>query len=180
MVTSRCVAVWTERSAVFHPMPVPPTIRLATRDEARAIAALSRTEIEQGLPWRWTPPRVQRAVDDARTNVCVAVQQASMLGFGIMVYADDTAHLSLLAVSPEARRQGVGTALLQWLEQVALVAGIVRVQLEARHDNDSALAFYRRHAYAQTGTVPGMYLGVADGVRLEKLLVPHAADVQRP
>jgi [ribosomal protein S18]-alanine N-acetyltransferase len=155
-------------------------IRLATRDDVREIAALSRTEIEHGLPWRWTPPRVQRAVDDARTNVCVAVQGQALLGFGIMVYADDTAHLSLLAVNPEARRQGVGTALLRWLEQVAQVAGIVRVQLEARHDNDAALAFYRRHAYAQRDTVPGMYLGVADGVRLEKLLAPHAADVQRP
>jgi [ribosomal protein S18]-alanine N-acetyltransferase len=157
-----------------------PPIRLATGDDVRAIAALSRTEIEQGLPWRWTPPRVQRALADARTNVCVAVQGDAMLGFGIMVYADDTAHLSLLAVSSEARRQGLGTALLQWLERVARVAGIVRVQLEARHDNAAALAFYRRHGYAQTETVPGMYLGVADGVRLEKLLAPHAADVQRP
>jgi [ribosomal protein S18]-alanine N-acetyltransferase len=154
-------------------------IRLARRDDVRAIAALSRTEIEHGLPWRWTPPRVQRAVDDVRTNVCVAVEQASLLGFGIMVYADETAHLSLLAVSPDVRRQGFGTALLQWLEQVAHAAGIARVQLEARSDNDSALAFYRRHGYAQTGTVPGMYLGVADGVRLQKLLAPHAADVQR-
>ena len=157
-----------------------PSIRLATRDDVRAIAALSRTEIEHGLPWRWTPPRVQRAVADARTNVCVAVNGDALLGFGIMIYADDTAHLSLLAVNADARRQGVGTALLQWLEQVARVAGTLRVRLEARHDNAGALAFYRRHAYAQTGTVPGMYLGVADGVRLEKLLVPHAANVQRP
>ena len=158
----------------------PPPIRLATRDDVRAIAALSRTEIEHGLPWRWTPPRVQRAVADARTNVCVAEQGGSLLGFGIMVYADDTAHLSLLAVNPDARRQGVGTALLQWLEQVAQVAGIARVQLEARHDNASALAFYRRHGYAQTDTVPGMYLGVADGVRLEKVLVQEPAAARRP
>jgi [ribosomal protein S18]-alanine N-acetyltransferase len=158
----------------------PAPIRLATRDDVRAIAALSRTEIEHGLPWRWTPPRVQRALADARTNVCVAEQGDALVGFGIMVYADDTAHLSLLAVRPEARRQGVGTALLHWLEQVARVAGIARVQLEARHDNASALAFYRRHGYAQTDTVPGMYLGVADGVRLEKRLVSQAADVQRP
>jgi [ribosomal protein S18]-alanine N-acetyltransferase len=150
---------------------VPPPIRLATRNDVRAIAALSRTEIEHGLPWRWTPPRVQRAVADARTNVCVAVHGEALLGFGIMVYADDTAHLSLLAVNPDARRQGVGTALLQWLEQVAGVAGIDRVQLEARRSNAAALAFYSRHGYRQTDTVVGMYLGVEDGVRLEKRLV---------
>jgi [ribosomal protein S18]-alanine N-acetyltransferase len=157
-----------------------PAIRLATRDDVRAIAALSRTEIEQGLPWRWTPPRVQRAVADARTNVCVAMQQASLLGFGIMVYADDTAHLSLLAVNSDARRQGVGTALLLWLEQVAAVAGIERVQLEARQSNAAALAFYRRHGYTQTDTVAGMYLGVEDGVRLQKRLGLQApADTPR-
>lgn len=159
---------------------MPPLIRLATRDDARAIAALSRTEIEHGLPWRWTPPRVQRAVADARTNVCVALQgDGTLLGFGIMVYADDTAHLSLLAVDPNARRQGVGSALLQWLEQVAGVAGIERVQLEARRSNAAALAFYGRHGYQQTGTVAGMYLGVEDGVRLEKQLARHAAGLQR-
>jgi [ribosomal protein S18]-alanine N-acetyltransferase len=151
-------------------MPSPPTIRLATGDDVRAIAALSRTEIEHGLPWRWTPPRVQRAVADARTNVCVAVRQACLLGFGIMIYADDSAHLSLLAVDPDARRQGVGTALLRWLEQVAAVAGLERVQLEARRGNVAALAFYRRHGYQQTDMVAGMYLGVEDGVRLQKRL----------
>jgi [ribosomal protein S18]-alanine N-acetyltransferase len=156
-------------------MPTPLLIRLATRDEARAIAALSRTEIEHGLPWRWTPPRVQRAVADARTNVCVAVQHGPLLGFGIMIYADDTAHLSLLAVNPDARRQGVGTALLLWLEQVAGVAGIECVQLEARRSNAAALAFYRRHGYQQTDTVAGMYLGVEDGVRLRKRLGRQAS-----
>jgi ribosomal-protein-alanine N-acetyltransferase len=154
-------------------------IRLATQGDARAIAALSRTEIEHGLPWRWTPPRVQRAIADARTNVCVAEQQGTMLAFGIMVYADDTAHLSLLAVSPAARRQGAGSAVLLWLEQVALVAGVAQVQLEARHDNSAALAFYRRHGYEQKDTVVGMYLGVADGVRLEKVLAVQAAGAQR-
>lgn len=156
-------------------MTTPMTIRLATRDDARAIAALSRTEIEHGLPWRWTPPRVQRCIADARTNVCVAVQAGAMLAFGIMVYADDTAHLSLLAVNPRARRQGVGSAVLQWLERVARIAGIERVRLEARHDNAAALAFYRRHGFAPTETVAGMYLGVADGVRLQKVLASHAS-----
>ena len=151
-------------------MTTPLLIRLATRDDARAIAELSRTEIEHGLPWRWTTPRVQHAIADARTNVCVAVPDGRVAGFGIMIYADDTAHLSLLAVHPTARRLGVGTALLQWLEQVAGVAGIACVRLEARHDNAAALAFYRGHGYAQTETVAGMYLGVADGVRLEKVL----------
>lgn len=156
-------------------MNTSPIIRLATREDARAIAALSRSEIEHGLPWRWTAPRVRRCIVDPGTNVCVAMQRDAMVAFGIMVYADDTAHLSLLAVNPGGRRQGVGSAVLQWLEQVARIAGVTHVQLEARQDNTAALAFYRRHGYEHKGTVVGMYLGMEDGVRMEKVLAQHAS-----
>jgi ribosomal protein S18 acetylase RimI-like enzyme len=144
------------------------TIRLATREDARAIAELSRREIEQGLPWRWTTPRVLRAIRDHGTNVAVALEQEVLVGFGIMAYADESAHLVLLAVDPPARRRGVGSALLHWLERVAGAAGIAQIALEARQSNDAALAFYRAHGYQLTDTLIGYYLGVEDGVRLAK------------
>jgi ribosomal protein S18 acetylase RimI-like enzyme len=146
------------------------TLRLAVREDARAIAELSRREIEHGLPWRWTPPRVLRAIRDRGTNVVVALEHDLLAGFGVMAYGEDAARLSLLAVDPNARRRGVGTALLLWLERVAGVAGLERIELEARQDNDAALAFYRRHGYQVTETMVGYYLGMEDGVRLRKLL----------
>jgi [ribosomal protein S18]-alanine N-acetyltransferase len=145
-------------------------IRLATREDARAIAELSRREIEHGLPWRWNPPRVLRAIRDRSTNVAVALEQELLAGFGIMSYAEDSAHLNLLAVNPSAQRRGVGSALLAWLEQVAGVAGIAQIELEARQDNAAALAFYRCHGYRTTETMIGYYLGMEDGVRLVKRL----------
>ena len=151
------------------------SIRLATREDARAIAELSRSEIERGLPWRWTTPRVLRAIRDHGTNVAVALERDVLLGFGIMAYADESAHLNLLAVNPAAQRRGVGSALLLWLERVARVAGLARIELEARLDNDAALAFYARHGYRPIETLIGYYLGVEDGVRLAKELVTHSA-----
>lgn len=146
-------------------------IRLATPADVKAVAELSRREIEYGLPWRWTPPRVLRALRDRETNVAVALgPDGAVVGFGIMNYDQTTAHLSLLAVDAAARRRGVGAALLQWLEQVARVAGIERIDLEARRSNKSALAFYARHGYARTDVVAGYYLGVEDAVRLRKQL----------
>ena len=145
-------------------------IRLATAADAEAIAQLSRAEIEQGLSWRWTPQRVRRSMHDADTNVVVAVDDARLLGFGIMLYREERAHLCLLAVQPGQRRQGVGTALLAWLEQVARVAGISTLGLEARQDNASALAFYQRQGYRRVAVVAGMYQGVEAGVRLQKEL----------
>jgi [ribosomal protein S18]-alanine N-acetyltransferase len=146
------------------------TIRLAMPADARAIAELSRREIEHGLPWRWTTPRVLRAIRGHDTNVVVAIEQELLVGFGIMFYGEDAAHLNLLAVTPVARRRGVGSTLLCWLERVAGAAGLMQIELEARQDNAPALAFYTRHGYRTAETMIGYYLGMEDGVRLRKEL----------
>ncbi|MBL8345479.1 MAG: GNAT family N-acetyltransferase [Rubrivivax sp.] len=145
-------------------------LRLAETRDASAIARLSKQEIEQGLAWSWTPARVGRAIADPDTNVLVAKDEGGLLGFGIMIYREQHAHLCLFAVRPDGRRRGVGSALLAWLERVAQVAGVQRLSLEARHDNAAAIAFYREHGYRTSAVVAGMYQGVEDGVRLEKWL----------
>ena len=145
-------------------------IRLAHPADAAAIASLSRSEIESGLSWSWRPERVRKAIADPDTNVVVAMEGDLLLGFGIMIYRDETAHLCLFAVQPALRRRGIGSAILTWLERVAQVAGVRKLGLEARNDNAVALAFYRHRGYRRATIVEGMYQGVADGVRLEKLL----------
>jgi ribosomal-protein-alanine N-acetyltransferase len=147
-------------------------VRLARRGDAAAIAALSRDEIEHGLPWRWREARIADAIADADTNVAVAGGAApgALAGFGIMVYRDTTAHLLLFAVHPSRRRRGVGSALLGWLEAVARSAGITRIRLEARQDNGAARCFYSEHGYHERQLKPGMYSAAVHGVQLEKWL----------
>ena len=143
---------------------------LAENRDASAIARLSKCEIEHGLAWSWTPARVLRAIADPQTNVVLAKDAQGLRGFGIMIYREQSAHLCLFAVRPDCRRQGLGSALLAWLERVAQVAGVHRVGLEARHDNAAAIGFYQEHGYRRAGVVAGMYQGIEDGVRLEKWL----------
>lgn len=145
-----------------------PTLRLATRADAPGIAALSRDRIEHGLGWSWTAPRVLRSIRDRATNVVVAVDAGRLLGFGIMKYHDDEAHLLLLAVQARAGRRGIGSALVDWLEQSARIAGIGQVYLEARLTNGAARAFYARLGYREIQTLPGYYQGVEACVRLAK------------
>ena len=143
-----------------------PTLRLATRDDALPIAQLSRDRIEQGLGWSWTTPRVLRSIRDHETNVVVALAAGETLGFGIMKYQDDEAHLLLLAVRAERERQGVGKAVVDWLERAALVAGIGRVSLEARASNAGARAFYEHLGYREIQSLPGYYQGREACVRM--------------
>lgn len=151
-------------------------ITLAAPGDAHAIAELSRDVIEYGLHWRWTPERVQKSIGSPVKNVVVARDDGRFAGFGIMQYRDDDAHLELLAVAREVRRQGVASALLRWLEACAVTAGIQAVRAEVRAENPAAREFYRRRGYAEIARLSGYYQGVEDAIRLEKRLGRAAAD----
>ena len=145
-------------------------IRMATLADAADIAQISRDEIEYGLPWSWRRARVARSIRDEDTNVVVVGPPGAILAFGIMSYLDDDAHLLLFAVRGSHQRQGIGSAVLRWLEAVAHEAGVKRIRVEARRDNLAARSFYNDHGYHERAISKGMYSDQEDGVRLEKWL----------
>lgn len=152
------------------PMIADTAIRLAVPADAAAIAAMSRDTIEQGLPWGWRPARVARSIAHPDTNVAVIGAPGAIVAFGIMSYLENVAHLLLFAVHPGHRRQGLGSALLLWLEDVARAAGSHRIRVEARRDNAAARDFYGAHGYHERAIRPGMYREDVDGLQLEKWL----------
>ncbi|MFT0850648.1 tRNA (adenosine(37)-N6)-threonylcarbamoyltransferase complex dimerization subunit type 1 TsaB [Achromobacter sp. F4_2707] len=81
----------------------------------------------------------------------VAHQHGRILGFSMTLYAPDMAHLLVLAVAPDAQREGVGTALIRHCEKEALARGLSDLLLEVRPSNLQALAFYRRHGFERIG-----------------------------
>ena len=143
-------------------------IHLALPANAQRIAEMSRDFIEYGLAWRWTPQRILACIRDPETNVAVAREGPRLVGFGIMQYKQEEAHLMLLAVQASHRRRGIGTAIMAWLEATALTAGIGLVYLEARSANPQTRAFYRKLGYKEIQLVRGYYQGVEDSVRIGK------------
>ncbi|MDB5773843.1 MAG: hypothetical protein JWM42_4217 [Burkholderia sp.] len=143
-------------------------IKLAVMADAAAISELSRDAIEHGLSWSYTPRRVAKSIVDRATNVAVVHLRETLVGFAIMTYGDEEAHVILLAVHPAHRRKGVGSALLTWLEETARVAGIDLIKLEARARNAGAVAFYRTHGFKDLGLRKGYYQGVEDARSMAK------------
>ena len=152
-----------------------PDIGLATSAEAGTIARLSREEIEQGLRWSWTPERVRRAINNRNTNVVVARENANVIGFALMRYEDERAHLLLFGVAPSRRRQGIATALWTWLEATMRTAGITAVQVELRESNHAARAFYERVGFEQVNATRRYYQGIETALHMVKELTPDAA-----
>lgn len=144
------------------------TLRLATLDDAAAIAAMSRDLIEMGLGWTWTAARVARNIRSASTATVVACDPERVVGFAIMYFGDEHAHLSLLAVRPEWQRTGLGRQLVAWLEESALTAGIGTIRLELRATNRAARRFYARLGFSEVARVPAYYGGVETAVRMSR------------
>lgn len=159
---------------------------LARHAEAPMLSRISRDYIERGLPWRWKPARLRGLIDDPDTVVLCARRKplrrqdltapdtrtlGNLLGFAAMTYQLDSAHLMLLATLPRARRRGVGTHLLQWLEKTAVTAGVERISLEVRARNSNARAFYREHGYQERDYIPRYYGGEESAFRMTRTLL---------
>ena len=145
-------------------------IELAHSADAQPIAEMSRHSIEHGFPWRWRPERVRTCVHRHDTNVIVTRAERALVGFAIMQYGDCESHLLLLAVASTHRRVGVGTQLVDWLEETARVAGIERITLEVRATNTLAQRFYRRLGFECHEHLRGYYEGIEDALRMCKVL----------
>jgi len=156
------------------------TVGLASAKDAREIAEMSRDLIEHGLTWSWTPARVQHFISGAESSVIVARRERRgdlrtgvsrrIAAFAIMHFGDDVAHLNLLAVAPEHRRQGLGRQLMDWLTATAIEAGVFRINLELRTQNHQARAFYENLGFDEFGVVQGYYQGREAALRMSRRL----------
>ena len=144
------------------------TIEFASVADAEEIGELSRDYIEYDLGWGYTPDKITRLIKNKNKNVIVAREDNRLVGFGIMTYYDTQANLDLLGVKLRHRYQGIGRKLVQWLEKVALTAGIVNIYIQVRESNTGAIKFYEKLNYSIIDKRPGYYRGREAAVIMAK------------
>lgn len=98
-----------------------------------------------------------------------------ILGFIIAESRRRTGHIITIDVVEEARRAGVGSALLQAAEEKLLQAGATSVALETPVNNDAAIRFYKREGYFVEKTVSGYYSNQMDALVMTKELAQSPA-----
>ena len=143
-------------------------IELATLEDATEIGRISRSDIEYGLGWNYRPERIVRYIRDISKNVVVARVESRLAGFGIMTYREDQANLDLLAVISDFRRLTVGTQIVQWLEKVAMTAGVSNIFVQVRASNMGAVKFYEGMGFHRLDEKKGYYRGVEAGLIMVK------------
>lgn len=132
-------------------------------DALDAIMAVMEAAFDPAYGEAWNRRQVSDALVQANTHVLLADRKGKepgrvkdAVGFAMSRLVADEEELLLLAVIPDARRCGVGTALLSRFIAAARARGAARIFLEMREGNP-AESLYRRHGFTCIGRRANYY-----------------------
>lgn len=94
----------------------------------------------------------------------VALLGGRVVGYGGMIYMDDAAHITNVAVDSALRRRGVATEIMLDLSWEARRVGMASLTLEVRESNVSAQSLYRRFGFAPVGVRSKYYENRDDAI----------------
>jgi ribosomal-protein-alanine N-acetyltransferase len=130
------------------------TIRTTRRADLVAVERIERASFTD--PWSAAALISELTADDMRLPLAAEIG-GELVGYLMAWRVVTQLHILNLAVRPDHRRGGIGTALLAAAARAAWREGRSALTLEVRRSNRSARAFYRRHGFARVGVRPGYY-----------------------
>ncbi len=109
-------------------------------------------------------------------SACIGNREGRIVVYGVLMLAPGEAQILNLSVVPDARRQGLGRALLRRFIDDAMRLGADQLFLEVRLSNVAAIALYASEGFAGVGRRPAYYPpGAHDGVREDALVMRRPA-----
>ena len=117
---------------------------------------ISRLEEETfSMPWSADSFLEMISKEDARYYV--AEEDGRLLGgCGVLMIAGE-GNITNVAIAPEARNRGIGTALLRHLMAEGDREGLTAYTLEVRVSNAAAIHVYEKLGFVSAGVRPGFY-----------------------
>jgi len=95
------------------------------------------------------------------------------LGYGCVWAILDEAHITILGVHPQHRRQGFGDVLMSGLLWAAYQRGLTRATLEVSTQNRAAIELYEKMGFQRAGCRKGYYANGDDAAILWKSGLQH-------
>lgn len=104
-------------------------------------------------------------------DLCLAAEsEGRIAGDVISGIRDNKAELSTLAIHPDYRRRGVGTALLEETAQRIRAYGIDAIDLEVRKTNRVGVRFWTKMGFSPIGEQLGFYEDGETALQMRKYL----------
>lgn len=117
----------------------------------------------RAFPKPWSAVEIGKLLENPAVFALVSRGEA-LEGFVMGWAAAGDAEILTVAVVPEARRRGVGGALVTSAGVAALVRGAGSMHLEVAEDNSAARALYAKLGYVDAGRRHAYYAGEGGSV----------------
>ena len=105
----------------------------------------------------WTAEQLKSQMRDEQHEFIDAVDGSRVFGYVGLMYVLDEGYISNVAVHPDARRQGIGDALIDVLAAKAAELELAFLTLEVRESNAPAIALYAKHGFHPVGKRKNYY-----------------------
>lgn len=105
----------------------------------------------------WTAEQLKSQMRDAQHEFIATMDGGRVLGYVGLMYVLDEGYISNVAVHPDARRQGIGDALIDALAAKAAELELAFLTLEVRESNAPAIALYAKHGFHPVGKRKNYY-----------------------
>ena len=136
-----------------------PRLRRAGAFDLQVLAALHRAAFEaQPGAEVWDAVALAELLAMPGAQALIAEAGGAPLGFVLGRVTAEEAELLTLSLRPEARRLGLGRALVDALVAQIAILGARRVLLEVAEDNKAARDLYVATGFTQVGRRRGYYL----------------------
>jgi ribosomal-protein-alanine N-acetyltransferase len=149
------------------------TLGPAGPDAAETLAALHA----QAFDKPWSASEIAALIGGAGAYAVLAQDEAP-LGMVMSRNLFEEAEILTLAVAPDARRRGIGLALVTAAAGLARQGGASSLILEVGEDNPGAVALYDRAGFVQVGRRRDYY--DRGGRRIDALLMRLDLNSERP
>jgi ribosomal-protein-alanine N-acetyltransferase len=149
------------------------TLAPAGPEAAETLAALHA----QAFDKPWSAADIAALIGGAGAYAVLAQDEAP-LGMVMSRLLFDEAEILTLAVAPQARRRGVGLALVNAAAALARLGGASSLILEVGEDNPGAVALYEQAGFAQVGRRRDYY--DRGGRRIDALLMRLDLNSEQP
>ncbi len=123
------------------------TIRSYADGDEAGVAGLWRVVFLNAPAWNRPEDDIRRKVAVQRQLFLVAEGDGRIVGSAMAGYDGHRGWVYYVAVAPNRRRQGIGTALMAEVEHGLAQIGCPKLNLQVRASNEAVVAFYRRLGY---------------------------------
>lgn len=123
----------------------------------------------RAYPFPWTEGIFRDCLRSGYSAWVVEDVLGTVLGYAVMSFAVDEAHLLNLCIDPHHHRRGFGRLLLNHVIKLARAAGATMMLLEVRRSNRAAIHLYQFRGFYRLGERKNYY--PADNGREDALVL---------